>query len=83
MIEWTVDRLTDKFGDAVRPLLELDGTETIVVYQNQCLDSSRVGELSAMAVGPGRSYTLDEAIKGHLGDLPSQRMYPIAVVRLG
>ena len=51
----------------------------IVVYENLNLESSGCGARSALKVGPGCSVpTLEEALQGHLYDLPSQRQYPVA-----
>lgn len=53
-------------------------TEGLVVYQCLQLDSSRAGETDVVAVGPQRTYSLEAAIAGRLGDVPSRFKYPIA-----
>lgn len=51
---------------------------SLVVYQNQDLCSSCLGDRTALLVAPGCTYgSLDEA-PPYLGDLPSQRQYPMA-----
>ncbi len=54
------------------------GTSALVAFENMALDSSRMGERTAMRVGPGCSYTLEEAVKSHLGQTPSVFQYPRA-----
>jgi hypothetical protein len=55
------------------------GAKWIVVYENLNLSSPWCGARSALKVGPSCSVpTLEEALKGHLYDLPSQRQYPVA-----
>jgi len=67
--------------DALRGLIE--GATHIVVYENLDLSSSWCGERTALKVGPGCGVrTLDKALRGHLGDLPSQRQYPIAYLEV-
>jgi hypothetical protein len=56
----------------------------IVVYENLNLWSSRFGDRTAVKVGPGCGVqTLEQALFGYLGDLPSQRQYPVAYLELG
>jgi len=51
----------------------------IVVYEVLDFWSSRFGERSALKVGPGCSIeTLEQALQIWLGDLPSERQYPVA-----
>lgn len=83
----TMDELLTQFDasvhDALRALAEKPGTSHLVVFENQMLDSSALGQRSALRIGPAcTTKTLDEAARGWLGDLPSQRKYPTAYVEL-
>lgn len=63
------DKVANLFQDAVG----------VVVFE--CLDmwSPQLGSRTFMCYGPGRTYqTIEEIAQGHLGDLPSQRQYPVA-----
>lgn len=52
-------------------------TTALVLYENNNLSSSSMGERTVMVVGKGRTYSdLKTALAGHLGDLPSRRQYP-------
>jgi hypothetical protein len=62
-------------------LLSKEGVDALVCFENKMFDSPHFGERSALAVGPGCTYKSPEEVRGrHLGDLPSQRKYPIAFV---
>lgn len=57
--------------------------EFIVFVQNMQLDSSGMGGCSMAVAGPGYTWTAEtiedmkkNPMKYHIGDLPSQRMYP-------
>jgi hypothetical protein len=83
----TMDELLKQFDESVhdrlRALAEKPGTSHLVVFENQMLDSSQAGARSALRIGPAcTTKTLDEAAGGWLGDLPSERKYPVAFVEL-
>lgn len=49
----------------------------LVCYENQTLDSSHLGERTALCVGPLCTVqTLEQAMMHWLGDLPSVRQHP-------
>jgi hypothetical protein len=76
----SLDDLVSMFDEDVRPrILEVwedPRTAGIVVYENQDFWSSQFGARTAMAVGPERTYTLEQALAGNLGNLPSNFQYP-------
>jgi hypothetical protein len=71
----------DESYDARRAVERMGRTNqaaALVLFRNLQLDSSRRGEMNVMAVGPECTYkTVDEVDGLRLGDLPSQRMYPV------
>ena len=83
----TKGELLDLFDRSVRVDLEQafrhEGTTHVVVFENLQMDSSAFGERTAVRVGPGCSYSLQEALDNHLYDLPSQRQYPVAYAPTG
>ena len=75
--------LCARFAPDTRVKLEAiaarEGVEALVLFQNQQFDSSACGDISALAIGPSCTYqTVAELEGNHLGDLPSQRKYPVA-----
>ena len=81
--EITFDEFLSKFDpdvhDNIRRAACLPGTTHVVLFENILMDSSAFGSRTAMVVGPHRTYrTLEDAYATHLGDLPSQRKYPVA-----
>ena len=53
----------------------------IVVFENQCMDSSSLGSRSAVVVGPSNTYKTVDALVGRwLNDLPSQRQYATSYI---
>ena len=77
----SLDELKALFDPSVHGALEqlAQDARYIVVYENLDFWSSRLGERSALKVGPGCSVeSLEEALEIWLGDLPSQRQYPVA-----
>jgi hypothetical protein len=53
----------------------------VVLFENQTMDSSSRGAMTAMVIGPTNTYKSAEDCEGkHLNDLPSQRQYPVAWV---
>ena len=86
--EITVEELLKLFDpsvhDSIRRIAAKPGVTDLVVFENLQMDSSRFGDRSAVIVGPGCTYKSLEEIAGlHLGDLPSQRKYPVAFARCG
>jgi hypothetical protein len=85
--EITMDELLAQFHpsvhDAIRRAAQLPGTTHLVMFENQLFDSSRFGERSVLAIGPGRSTkTLEEAYAGRLGQMASDMQIPVAHVTL-
>ena len=81
----SLDELKALFDPSVHGALEQLARDAryIVVYQNIDFWSSRFGETSALRVGPGcQVESLEEALSIWLGDLPSQRQYPVAYLVL-
>jgi len=77
----SVEELKSMFDPSVHGALEQLARDAryIVVYQNIDFWSSRFGETSALRVGPGcQVESLEEALSIWLGDLPSERQYPVA-----
>ena len=77
----SVEELKSMFDPSVHGALEQLARDAryIVVYENLDFWSSRFGERSALKVGPGCSIeTLEQALQIWLGDLPSERQYPVA-----
>jgi hypothetical protein len=73
--------LMGMFDSSVHSALEQLARDAryIVVYENLNLWSSRLGERTALRVGPGCSVpSLERAFEIWLGDLPSERQYPVA-----
>ena len=77
----SLDELKAMFNPSVHGALEQLARDAryIVVYENLDFWSSRLGERTALKVGPGcQVETLEQALQIWLGDLPSQRQYPVA-----
>ena len=77
----SIEELKSLFDASVHDALErlAQDARYIVVYRNIDFWSSRFGETSALRVGPGcQVESLEEALSIWLGDLPSQRQYPVA-----
>ena len=77
-----------RFDPSVRPaiqrLADKQETEAIVVLEVLQMDSSRAGDLQALAVGPSNSWTLDHVLDTpsfRTGNLPSNFHYPVAYWR--
>lgn len=63
--------------EVIRQKLEPQGVAGVACFECVQLDSSHLGERTAMIYGPACTYKTIEEIEGqHLGDLPSQRKYP-------
>jgi len=59
------------------------GAHFLVVYENVDLCSSRLGDRTCVKVGPGCGFsTLEQALGSWLGDLPSERQYPVAYLEV-
>lgn len=82
-----IDRENGQFRRQVLAWLEdvekHPGVEGVIFFQNVALDSSHLGESTAVMYGPGCTYTAArveemkaDPMKYFLGDLPSVRMYP-------
>jgi hypothetical protein len=77
----SLDELKALFNPSVHGALEQLARDArhIVVYENLDMWSSRFGHRTALKVGPGCSVeSLEQALEIWLGDLPSQRQYPVA-----
>jgi hypothetical protein len=84
MKQITIDELFSLFDkemhDGLVKALDLPGTDGAVVFENLQLDSSALGQRTAVVYGPGRSAkTYAELGATHLNDLPSRRQYPVAL----
>ena len=82
MRELTEQEMLEYFSDdgkkLVKKVLENPNTSGIVVFQNQVLDSSHLGDVSGLIFGPGCTYKSWEEMEDKwLGDLPSERKYPV------
>lgn len=85
MIRLTRDEFLALFDASVHEALlrtaQQPGTTALVVFENPNLDSRELGERTAMAVGPERTYESVEVCEGRwLYDLPSQRQYAGAFI---
>jgi hypothetical protein len=81
-----LDEVKAMFDPSVHDAIErlAQDARYIVVYENLDFWSSRFGERSALRVGPGcQVESLEEALSIWLGDLPSERQYPIAYLECG
>ena len=84
----TMDELLAKFDPRTRPAIQMlpkkQPTAThIALFENLQMDSSAVGQCTAVLVGPENTFKTLEAIDGgHIGDLPSQRQHAVAAVAL-
>lgn len=68
-----MDHFAKRFPDATHAVL----------FVNEDLSSSHIGEWSVMVVGPSVSFhTLADVEGKHLNDLPSVRQYPVGYVTL-
>ncbi|RLC75316.1 MAG: hypothetical protein DRI61_15115 [Chloroflexi bacterium] len=79
----TFEALSSKFDPSVRDRLKRlwDEPNTTALVLFECRDfwSSRFGQRSALAVGPGRTYVHWKACEGKwLNNLPSQRLHAVA-----
>ena len=77
----SLDEVKAMFHPSVHDALERLARHAryIVVYENLDFWSSRFGERSALKVGPGCTVeSLEKALSIYLGDLPSERQYPVA-----
>lgn len=84
--EITLPELLDRFDVDVRErvkdlALRSPDVAAIVVMENRQLDSSCLGQRSALAVGPGCTYKLEDVVQANfrLGDVPSRFQYPVAI----
>ena len=65
-------------GSHLHNLVTSRGATHFVVFENQDLSSSHLGEKSGIAIGSDFTYKTLEEVEGKwLGDLPSQRKYPV------
>jgi len=77
----SLDEVKAMFDPSVHSALEQLARDAryIVVYEVLDFWSSRFGHRTALKVGPGCSIeSLEEALSIWLGDLPSERQYPVA-----
>jgi hypothetical protein len=79
----TCAEMIERFDKSVRKkvenLLNKDGTDGMVLFENQDLSSSHIGEKTGVVFGPARTYKTLNALKvGHLGDVPSRFKYSVA-----
>ena len=79
----TLDQLLSRFDESVHDKILAQAARSdvthIVVFENLDLCPSRLGDRTALAVGPGcTTTTVEEAAGRWLHDLPSMRQYPVA-----
>lgn len=87
LTELTLEHLLDRFQaqvwDKILEQAARPDVTHIVVFENQDLCSSRLGDRTALAIGPGCTYqNIDEVASKWLHDLPSMRQYPVAVANV-
>lgn len=77
-LEWVafLALFDESVRDAVTAARLMPGTSALVAFENMAMDSSAFGDRTALRVGPGCSYTLEAAVKSHLGQTPSVFQYP-------
>lgn len=82
----TMDELLEKFDpdaqNRLRDMVKKEGISHVVLFENNNMWSSRLGERAALAVGPGCEFALEYVQDKYLGDLPGERMYPTALVEV-
>jgi len=81
----SLDEVKAMFDPSVHDALEqlAQSARWIVVYKVLDFWSSRFGHRTALKVGPGcQVETLEQALQIWLGDLPSERQYPVAYLDL-
>jgi hypothetical protein len=79
----TLDALIALFDpsvhDRLRELAKRETVSHLVVFEVLDLSSSQLGHRTAVAIGPGCTYTQLYQIKNQrLGDVPSRFQYPVA-----
>jgi len=63
--------------EAIRDSLRSLKSDAVVCFENVDMCSSRLGERTALGVGPNNTYkTVEECDGKWLNDLPSMRQYP-------
>jgi len=73
------DRLAPEAIDETLEKAARNKATHFVLFENLQFDSSAFGQLAVLLIGPSCTYkTIDEIEGQHLGDLPSQRKYPVA-----
>lgn len=82
-----IESLRDLFDEEVHEKIDqvIDRLKPshMVVYEVIDFTSSQAGHRQVMAVGPGLSVdTLEKAIEGRLGDVPSRFAYPVYYLEL-
>jgi hypothetical protein len=88
MKQLTLAELLEMFDESVRADIGVRLAQTsvtgIVVFENQQMDSSCLGDRTAMIVGPNCTCKTVEECEGKwLNDLPSQRQYAVAFYKKG
>lgn len=81
MKQLTLPELLELFDPEVHQQLKSLASRpgaSLVVYENHNLSSSRLGDRTALLVGPGCTYGSVTEAPPWLGDLPSERQQPIA-----
>jgi len=69
----------ERVHGAIRRAIDIHDAEGFIVFENQAMDSSHLGERTAVVFGPTCTYKSPEEAEGRwLNDLPSQRQYPVA-----
>jgi hypothetical protein len=81
MKQLSLPELLELFDPEVHQRLESLSSRpgaSLVVYESRDLSSSRLGDRTALLVGPGCTYSSVAEAPAWLGDLPSERQQAIA-----
>lgn len=85
--ELTLEQFLGRFEAGVRDALLANGRKPgvshLVLFENLDFCSSNFGQRTALIVGPGCTYTLEQAAGNRLGDVPSRFQYPVAYCAVG
>jgi len=80
-VEVTLEALINEFGidqaDVIKNSIDRTRATHVVMFENQLMGASEFGKRSILCVGEHCTYSLQEALKSHLGDVPSRFQYPV------
>jgi len=79
--EELLELFDEEVHDRLCEMLARDGVDALVIFENHALDSSHLGERTAMAVGYGCTYkSVVDVENEHLGEVPSRFQYPVSYI---